>query len=159
MNQFELKIVEKTKISPDTFIFKFAIPNDEWLSGLILAKHYKFFMPGKGEGEWEGRMYTPISPITQKGTIDFVIKLYGKTAEFPEGGKMSAYLETKNVGDTVRMEGPMGKITYKGNGEFNIRQVGDRKATKIGLLAGGSGITPLYSLLNGLYLSKDSSIT
>ena len=72
---------------------------------------------------------------------------------------MGKYLRSKNVGDTMRMEGPMGFVTYKGNGVFNHMKIGDFSATKIGLLGGGSGLTPLYSLLNALYLSKDSAIT
>ena len=35
----------------------------------------------------------------------------------------------------------------------------ERTFTKICLLGGGSGLTPLYSILNGLYLSKDTAVT
>ena len=117
-NQFELEIVEKKQISPDTYLFKFGFPNPEWLPGLPLAKHFKLFMPGANEGEFIGRMYTPVSPITQKGTVDFVIKCYPQTEEFPNGGKFGQWIKDKNVGDKIPMEGPMGKITYKGDGKI-----------------------------------------
>mmetsp|Transcript_31296 Transcript_31296/g.41417 ORF Transcript_31296/g.41417 Transcript_31296/m.41417 type:complete len:292 (-) Transcript_31296:82-957(-) len=157
-NQFELEIAEKNQISPDTIMFKFKSPNADWLSGLPLCQHLKLFKKLEGEDEFISRMYTPVSPMTQKGTIDFVIKCYPKTEEFPNGGQMGAYLASLNVGDKVLMEGPMGKITYVGNGDFNIRGKGTRKVSKLGLLAGGSGLTPLYSVLNALYLSKDTHV-
>ena len=64
LNQFELAITEKTALSADTFMFKFAFPNPDWLPGLPISKHYKLFMPGEEDGEWEGRFYTPVSPLT-----------------------------------------------------------------------------------------------
>ena len=140
-------------------MFKFGIPNPDWLPGLPISKHFKIFMPGANEGEWIGRMYTPVSPLNQKGTIDFVIKCYPQTEEHPEGGKMGQYLITKNVGDKLRMEGPMGRLTYLGNGVINRMKKEDARFTKVVLLGGGSGLTPLYSFLNAIYLAKDPAIT
>lgn len=79
--------------------------------GLPLCTHMTFFKPADTpEGDYLARKYTPVSPINQTGTIDFVIKCYPQTEEFPEGGKMGRYLESKEVGDKVLMEGPIGRM-------------------------------------------------
>ena len=51
----------------------------------------------------------------QLGHVDFVIKVYfpDKHPKFPEGGKMSHYLEKLDIGDTIEMRGPKGSLTYK----------------------------------------------
>ena len=71
---------------------------------------------------------------------------------------MSQYLATKEVGDKVKFEGPLGKMIYLGNGNFVVmkKPLASPK-TKIGLIAGGSGITPLYSLANAIHLSNDQA--
>ena len=47
------------------------------------------------------------------------------------------------VGEKVKMEGPKGLLSYLGNGNFLIRKKPVKK-TKVGLIAGGTGITPCY---------------
>lgn len=37
--------------------------------------------------------------------------------KFPEGGKMSQYLESIRIGDTIDFRGPSGLLVYQGNGE------------------------------------------
>lgn len=57
------------------------------------------------------------------------------------------------------MEGPLGRITYKGNFMFHPRGKPARRATKLGLIPGGSGITPLYSVLNSIYKAREEGIS
>lgn len=54
-----------------------------------------------------------------------MVKCYPVTEEFPNGGVMGRHLEAKEVGDRVLMEGPVGRITYKGNATF-VHKEGDR---------------------------------
>lgn len=49
--QFSLEIAEKTQISPDTILLKFKFPNPDWVMGLPISKHAKFFRPPQAEGE------------------------------------------------------------------------------------------------------------
>lgn len=37
--------------------------------------------------------------------------------KFPEGGKMSQYLESLRINDTIDFRGPSGLLVYKGKGE------------------------------------------
>lgn len=41
--------------------------------------------------------------------------------KFPEGGKMSQYLENMEIGDTIDFRGPSGRLVYKGNGTVSIK--------------------------------------
>jgi len=58
------------------------------------------------------RKYTPVSDVTREGTVDFIIKIYRKTEEFPEGGLMSLHLESLKAGMPLLVSGPFPKITY-----------------------------------------------
>jgi cytochrome-b5 reductase len=41
--------------------------------------------------------------------------------KFPEGGKLSQYLENMKIGDTIDFRGPSGRLIYKGNGKISIK--------------------------------------
>ena len=61
-----------------------------------------------------------------------------------------------NVGDSITCSGPIGKINYRGWGDFLIlNKPLKNKKTRIGLLAGGSGFTPMYSIALASSLAKD----
>jgi NAD(P)H-flavin reductase len=65
-------------------------------------------------------------------------------------------LENKvNVGDSIRCEGPTGKTKYEGNGKFISQKKELPKKQKLGLIAGGTGISPLYSIALASSLAKD----
>lgn len=64
---------------------------------------------------------------------------------------MTQYLESLNVGDSVTMVGPGGKLNYFGHGKFTITKKpfqGDIITRKnLGFIAGGTGIAPCYHVL------------
>ena len=74
---------------------------------------------------------------------------------------MSRFLESKKVGDKLLMKGPVGYITYKGG---NIMQIlypegkDPMRITKLALLAGGSGITPHFNIMDAVYRARESGI-
>lgn len=74
------------------------------------------------EGERVSRKYTPVSWIFEEGKFKLLIKVYYKDVhpQFPEGGKMSQYLNDLPLESTIQVRGPFGKITYLGNGRFKI---------------------------------------
>ncbi|KAE8606692.1 hypothetical protein XENTR_v10010820 [Xenopus tropicalis] len=72
--------------------------------------------------------------------------------KFPEGGKMSQHLDSLKIGETIDFRGPNGLLVYKEKGKFAIRP--DKKsepklkvAKHVGMLAGGTGITPMLQLI------------
>lgn len=52
------------------------------------------------------------------------------------------------------MEGPRGTLNYLGQGNFAIKEKPARR-TKIGLIAGGTGITPIYQLAQASSLAQE----
>lgn len=78
--------------------------------------------------------------------MDLVIKVYlkGVHPKFPEGGKMSQYLNSLKIGDVVEFRGPSGLLTYTGKGNFSIQPdkkspAEPRVAKSLGMIAGGTG--------------------
>ena len=116
--------------------------------GLPVGNHVTFY--ANVDGEEVQRPYTPISDVKDQTFVDFVIKIYRKGVhpKFPEGGEMTQYLEKLELGSPMLMSGPHGKCTYDGFGRFQLRGhdlTVHRK--KIGHVAGGTGITPLYQII------------
>jgi NAD(P)H-flavin reductase len=46
--------------------------------------------------------------------MEVLFKIYraGVHPKFPNGGKLTTYIETLNVGDTINVEGPFGRFSY-----------------------------------------------
>mmetsp|Transcript_24382 Transcript_24382/g.73162 ORF Transcript_24382/g.73162 Transcript_24382/m.73162 type:complete len:305 (-) Transcript_24382:51-965(-) len=149
-------------LSPDTKLFRFELPSAAMAFGLPLGKHVKIFCPnmtGVVAGQWNGRedpeadaaeiqrAYTPTSSEDDLGVADLVIKVYegGVVDRFPDGGKMSQYFGSLKVGDEVALQGPIGTIEYLGRGKwmYGRREI---QATAVGMMAGGTGITPMYQV-------------
>lgn len=82
------------------------------------------------EGKVVARPYTPTTLDADKGFFELVIKGY------PEGN-VSKYLCDLKVGDDVEVKGPFAKIKY----EPNMKR-------SIGMIAGGSGITPMLQVIS-----------
>lgn len=101
------------------------------------------------------RKYTPISTIYENGKFDLLIKVYFKNVhpKFPLGGMMSQYLNDLKLEEFIKVRGPFGKLTYLGDGNFKILTkykpltYKEKCYKKVGMLAGGTGITPFYQVL------------
>lgn len=76
---------------------------------------------------------------------------------------MGAILDKLEVGDSMKFMGPVGTLRYTGNGKFQKRSknkgLTEVTKTKLGFLAGGSGITPCFSVVQSSVLSLESCIT
>lgn len=68
---------------------------------------------------------------------------------------MSGHLNQMKVGDKIKMEGPYGQLNYQGSGNFILKK-NTIKKTKIGLISGGSGITPCYQIIQAASLANDT---
>ncbi|MCP9262540.1 NADH-cytochrome b5 reductase 3 [Dirofilaria immitis] len=87
------------------------------------------------------RPYTPISSDDDKGFVDLMIKVYFKNIhpKFPDGGKMTQYLEEMKIGNGSFAVKP----TKKGEPKHCIYK-------NIGMIAGGSGITPMLQIISAI---------
>jgi len=149
----KLALSSKVRLSRDTVRYTFALPSPQHVLGLPIGQHVALstMMANPrtgGEPKYVSRLYTPTSADDDKGIVEFVIKTYYKDQhpKFPDGGWLSQYMDAMEIGDTLDIRGPSGKIIYKGKGVFSIR--GKEKRYKhIGLVGGGTGITPCYQLM------------
>jgi cytochrome-b5 reductase len=68
---------------------------------------------------------------------------------------MSQHLDSLNIGDTIDMRGPKGHLTYLGKGAFTVKlmrkPLQERNAKHFGMIAGGTGITPMLQVLHAIF--------
>ncbi|KAK9070149.1 hypothetical protein SSX86_010549 [Deinandra increscens subsp. villosa] len=143
------KLISKTSVSHDVRLFRFALPAPEQVLGLPVGKH--IFLCGSIDDKLCMRAYTPTSSIDEAGYFELLVKIYFKDVQpkFPSGGLMSQYLESLPLGSSLQIKGPIGHIEYIGKGTFSVH--GKQKfATKLAMFAGGSGITPIYQVMQAI---------
>ncbi|XP_076589500.1 NADH-cytochrome b5 reductase 2 [Chaetodon auriga] len=153
--KYPLPLINKQEISHDTKKFRFGLPSATHILGLPVGQHV--YLSAKVKGSLVVRAYTPVSSDEHEGYVDLVVKVYYKNSHpsFPEGGKMSQYLDDMAIGDTIDFRGPNGLLVYKGNGQFSIRpdkksEAKVRKFKHVGMIAGGTGITPMLQLIHSI---------
>jgi nitrate reductase (NAD(P)H) len=137
------RLRNKIVLSRDSFLLDFELPTPEHVLGLPTGKH--MFLSAKINGEPVLRRYTPISSNHDVGCVKFIIKAYHPCERFPEGGKMSQYLENLQVGDYLDMRGPVGEFEYLSKGAFLVDGK-ESKARRFNMIAGGTGITPVMQI-------------
>lgn len=157
--KYALELVDSEIVSHDTRKFRFALPSKDHILGLPVGQH--IYLTARIDGKLVIRPYTPVSSDDDLGYMDLVIKVYFKNVhpKFPEGGKMSQYLEAMEIGDAIDVRGPSGLLVYDGRGNFSIKP--DKKsdavkktAKNIGMIAGGTGITPMLQLARQVLTDK-----
>lgn len=145
----DFKLVEKTIVSHDTRVFRFALPTPDSILGLPIGQHV--MVSATIKGEQVQRSYTPISSDDDKGFVDLCIKVYkaGVHPKFPDGGVMSQYMDSLNVGDTLTFRGPVGRWEYKGRG-ITVMRGQEKRVKAFGMIAGGTGITPVLQVMRAV---------
>ncbi|XP_068611393.1 NADH-cytochrome b5 reductase 3-like [Brachionichthys hirsutus] len=153
--KYALRLIDKQIVSHDTRRFRFALPSVGHILGLPVGQH--IYLSARIDGKLVVRPYTPVSSDDDSGYVDLVVKIYFKNVhpKFPEGGKMSQYLESLRISDTVDFRGPSGLLLYKGKGAFAIQPekklpAETKTAKHVGLVAGGTGITPMLQLITAV---------
>uniref|UniRef100_A0A4W3JTZ1 NADH-cytochrome b5 reductase 3-like n=1 Tax=Callorhinchus milii TaxID=7868 RepID=A0A4W3JTZ1_CALMI len=158
--KYLLRLIDKEVVSHDTRRFRFALPSPKHILGLPIGKHV--YLSAKIDGNLVVRPYTPVTSDDNKGYVDLVVKVYfkGVHPKFPEGGKMSQYLEDLSIGDVIHFRGPSGLLLYEGKGNFAIQP--EKKSPpelkfvrNLGMIAGGTGITPMLQLIRAIMKDQD----
>jgi ferredoxin-NADP reductase len=119
--KFETTVKEIIPRTPNVASFRFPKP----LELLYKAGQY-FFITIKSDGKELMKHFSFSSSPTEKNHIEF-------TKKFTDS-EFSAALKKLKSGDWARIDAPYGEFTFEG------------EHAKIGLLAGGIGITPLRSI-------------
>lgn len=126
-----LPLTEKELIAPNVYRLLFELPTPDSVLGLPIGQHVS--IKATVDGATVQRSYTPTSNNSDMGILELVIKVY------PEGLLTGKYLANLNVGDEVMFRGPKGAMRYQRG-----------LCKKIGMLAGGTGITPMYQLIRAI---------
>ncbi|CAO3675441.1 unnamed protein product [Rhizopus stolonifer] len=124
----DFKLEQVIPVNHNTNIYRFALPKKEDVLGLPLGQHIS--LVANINGKEISRSYTPIS--SDKGYFELLIKTY-------PNGSLSQYISNLNVGDKIGVKGPKGTFTYSAN-----------MAKAIGIVAGGTGITPMLQIIKGI---------
>ena len=120
------KIINIEKITHDTNAYRFILPEDAALD-FIPGDH--MMVSVEIDDQIHQRPYTPTSTPDDTGFFELIIKRY-------ENGIVSGDIHGKQTGDTVIMDGP----NIGGHYEPGMPR-------KIGMIAGGAGITPMVSII------------
>ncbi len=134
-------MISKEQLTHDTIRLKFAIPGNMKL-GLNCGQHIVCY-----NGDHQ-RKYTPTSSTA--GEFELVVKVY------PEG-KLSPFLNQLNIGEELLISGPSGRKSYNGNGEFSSLNK-NLFTNNILFICAGSGITPIYTILDQIANSDRDAI-
>lgn len=126
-----LPLIRKDALSPSVYRFVFQLPKPQDVLGLPIGQHVA--IKADIDGTAVSRSYTPTSNNLDRGLLELVIRCY------PDGMLTGKYLADLNIGDEVQFRGPKGAMKYS-KGLCN----------KIGMIAGGTGITPMYQLIRAI---------
>lgn len=126
-----LPLVVKDEVAPAVFRLVFKLPTQNDLIGIPIGQHVA--IKGQVEGKAVSRSYTPTSNNLDRGKLELLVKCY------PDGALTGKYLAHLQVGDEVSFRGPKGAMKYH-NG----------LCKRIGMIAGGTGITPMYQLIRAI---------
>ncbi|KAK4155522.1 hypothetical protein C8A00DRAFT_31658 [Chaetomidium leptoderma] len=132
-----LKLEEVETINHNSKRLRFALPEDDMVSGVhvtsaILTK----FKPADAEKPVI-RPYTPINDEDARGYMDLLVKQY-------PNGPMSTHLHDMVPGQRLDIKGPLPKYPWTAN-----------KHDHIALIAGGTGITPMFQLCRAIFNNPD----
>ncbi|KAJ4978435.1 hypothetical protein NE237_009215 [Protea cynaroides] len=127
----EFKLVKRTQLSHNVAEFRFALPTPTSVLGLPIGQHISC-KGSDSNGEEIIKPYTPTTLDSDVGYFELVIKMYPQ-------GRMSHHFREMRVGDYLAVKGPKGRFKY---------QPGQVRA--FGMLAGGSGITPMYQVTRAI---------
>ncbi|KIV92073.1 NADH-cytochrome b5 reductase 1 [Exophiala mesophila] len=138
-DQFQhFPVTKITKTSHNVSIYRLGLPNPTDILGLPIGQHISLAATPKGAEKEVVRSYTPISSDEDKGFVDVLIKAYPQ-------GNISAHMTTLKVGDTIKVRGPKGAMVYTPD-----------LAKHIGMIAGGTGITPMLQIARAISRGRPS---
>ncbi|KAL1448199.1 hypothetical protein MTO96_044126 [Rhipicephalus appendiculatus] len=149
---YTVVLKRREPIGRNVKLLRFSLPNYTQRLGVRVGEH--IMVRALVGNRILVRPYTPVSPCDRHGTFDIIVKVYraGVSPQFPQGGLMSQFLDSLQPGDDVQIRGPRGMFVYEGHGTF-LTTHGDRlpPVKKLGLIAAGSGVTPMLQLLRSIF--------
>lgn len=136
----EYKETTITSISDHTYNIKHVTVINPFKESLFTVSSFVLFKINKNISSKEEitRPYTPT--FISANRIEFMIKIY-------PNGEVTSFIDTLNVGNTLKISEPIHKLEYNSN-----------KYNSIWMLAGGTGITPMLQILKCDSQTVDSQV-
>lgn len=132
-NEFQhFPLQQKTIVSPNVAIYRFALPRPTDILGLPIGQHISLAATPEGHSKEIMRSYTPISSDENPGYFEVLVKSYPQ-------GNISKHMTTLNIGDTLKIRGPKGAMIYTPN-----------MVRHIGMIAGGTGVAPMLQIIKAI---------
>ncbi|KAL3422126.1 oxidoreductase NAD-binding domain-containing protein [Phlyctema vagabunda] len=128
-----LKLDSIENVNHNTKKLRFALPEEDQVSGLQVASALLTKYKGPEMEKPAIRPYTPVSDESDKGHLDLLIKVY-------PNGVMSEHMHSMVPGQRLDFKGPIPKYPWTAN-----------KHDHIALISGGTGITPMYQLARAIF--------
>jgi len=132
-----LKLDNVEPINHNTKKFRFVLPEEDQVSGMHVTSALLTKFKGPTDEKPVIRPYTPISDEGEKGFIDLLVKKY-------PNGPMSQHIHDMVPGQRLDFKGPIPKYPWSPN-----------KHDHIALIAGGTGITPMYQLTRAIFSNPE----
>lgn len=127
----EFPLIMKTNLTHNTALYRFGLPGAEDVLGLPIGQHIS--IRAEIDGKEILRSYTPTSLDSDaQGYFELLVKTYEK-------GNISKVIGELNIGDKIQVRGPKGFYQYMPN-----------MYTHIGMVAGGTGISPMYQIIKAI---------
>ncbi|KXH63291.1 oxidoreductase NAD-binding domain-containing protein [Colletotrichum nymphaeae SA-01] len=128
-----LKLEDTEIINHNTKKLRFKLPEDDMVSGLDVASAILTKYKSPEDEKATLRPYTPTSDEDAKGYLELIVKKY-------PNGPMSTHMHDMTPGQRLDFKGPLPKYAWSPN-----------KHEHIALVAGGTGITPMYQLARAIF--------
>ncbi|KAJ2760516.1 NADH-cytochrome b5 reductase, partial [Coemansia nantahalensis] len=122
-------------VSGNTARYRFGLPSASAVLGLPIGRHIQLMV--EVDGKQVARSYTPTSTDSDRGFFELVVKTYA-------AGVVSSHLGRLQVGEAVSVRGPRGAFQYRPN-----------MARALGMVAGGTGITPMYQIIQHILANPE----
>lgn len=117
-------MIDKTVISRNTAIYRFELVRESETLSIPVGHHVAVQIDD------QIRYYSPISSKFDSGFFDILVKSY-------QDGNVSKQFASLNPGKSLKFRGPVGRFNYVTN-----------HVKEIGMVAGGSGITPVLQVIS-----------
>jgi len=135
----DFTLVAKTKICHNVAIYRFKLPKPDDVLGLPIGQHIS--IQAEVNGKLVTRNYTPISSDDDLGYFELIVKTYPR-------GQISNHIAGRIVGQQISVKGPKGQFKYRPG-----------LVRAFGMIAGGTGITPMLQIIRAITKNPDDKTT
>ena len=93
----EITLVGKDELATDTFVYRFALPDEARTLGHDTCQYLEFeaeiMNKETGKKEKHTRFYHPLSKVIDNGYVDLLIKVYLRNFKHPTGGLFTQFID------------------------------------------------------------------